>query len=284
MSPTVDVAPPAACVVRLTGGDAAWASAVADLRLRAGDLACRSIDVHVDAQGAIVVLLSPDGRNAVRRATTPAELTLTVDALLVTVPDAALSTPLAPSPRAEVTATKTAPAAVAEPPPHYGAVVALYGGGRVGWPGRFVSPLLGVSAMLSLRDWQLGVFGDWEANYTSTVNPLPSRFQMDTVLAGVAVARRVPETGLFVESRLAVAVVTQEGDESTEEGGDGAELRAGLGLRFTVPRDSAVRARFTVGIDVSPSRILHSRPLSPTLPPPPTWGLSLTVGLEGDAS
>src|SRR5262249_49784278 len=148
----------------------------------------------------------------------------------------------------------------------------------------FITPVLGAGAMMAFGDFRLGAFGEWEASYSSSVDPLPPEFQMDAIAGGLTFGRRIASSRWFVEGRISAAIVTQEGSEALEDGGNGAEARVGLFTRMLAPNTSSTRARFSLGVEVSPTRMLHSRAFAPNLPRPPTWGIFLSVGLEGDAS
>ena len=84
-------AEPDACTVRLANEDdgRGWKAAVVEAESRVRALPaeahdCKSVEVHVAIDGAVVVFTTRDGRQAVRQVATPAELAATVEALLVT--------------------------------------------------------------------------------------------------------------------------------------------------------------------------------------------------------
>jgi hypothetical protein len=280
------------CVASITGGDAAWQKAVADLDKTLGTGDCRKIDVHVGAKGAVVIYVALDGRIAIRNIAAPDELGPTVDALRVSLPEepqtppepAAKLAPVAKTEKVAPPSERSVPPAPAQWSPRL--LFALYGGVRTGWPGSFVSPLLGVSGNLGFGDWSLGIYGEWETSYASRSEPLPEGFQLFAVAGGFTFGRRMFDRAVTVELRIGGAVVSEEGSEAAEVlGDDRAEARVGLHVRTSFPADSPVRARVGFGVEVSPTVLSRSkRSIDASLPTPPAWGLVLSLGFEADAS
>ena len=284
------------CPIQLAPDDAsdAWKAAVRSVEARGCVLAkedgdCRAIVVRVVADGAVVELTTTEGKLAVRHVGAPSELAATVDALLVTVLEPALPPSVSPNPKPSTT-TETPPRTVVieAPAARTSLLLGLEAGARMGWPGRFVSPVLGGFAGVSLVRWEIGIFGRWETSYSSGIQPLPPGVQLSAVVAGVTFGRRIPLSSgvaLLAQAHLGGAIVSEEGSETNELHGDTeGESRAGLSVGLSLPHDAAVRFRPMFGFDVVPTRSYsRGKKVDPTLPEPPTWALTFMLALESEA-
>lgn len=307
----VRAAAPEVCAVRLASEDdgRGWKSAVSDAEARVRALPaeaqdCRTIEVHVAIDGAVVVFTTRDGRQAVRHVATPAELAPTIEALLVTTPPPAIGEP--------PPVTKAAPAetagAPAKPPllrqsagaeARHGvprvaghrvetrAFGIVEAGGRIAAPGRFLSPALTLGAHVALDRWELGVDLTWEPIY-GTALAAPPGFQMLATVIGVGIGRREPLGRGFELSamgRAGIALVHEEREgelESGEPQGSRAQMRLGASASLIYAKEAPFRVRATLAGDYVPTKLGGGRSVDPLLPTLPSWGTTLSVGLEAD--
>jgi hypothetical protein len=304
----VRAAEPEACTVRLASEDdgKGWKSAVVEAEARVRALPaeandCRSIEVHVAIDGAVVVFTTRDGRQAVRHVATPAELAATIDALLVTTPPPAIVEP--PPASTTGTAPSTPDRAPAKPTAAgdsrhgvprvdarrvetraFGIVEA---GGRLAAPGRFVSPLLSLGAHVVLDRWELGVDLTWEPIYSTSL-PAPPGFDMLATVVGMGIGRREPLGRGFEVSamgRAGIALVHEEREgelESGEPQGSRAQMRLGLSGSIIYAKEAPFRVRATLAGDYVPTKLGGGQSVDPLLPKLPSWGATLSIGLEAD--
>lgn len=299
LAPSARAADEGSCSVRLVGEDdrRGWRAAIAEEEARLAALPvdahdCRLIEVHVTIDGAVVVFTTRDGRQAVRRIAGVAELGSTIDALLVTSPPAPITT----SPPATKGTTSARPPTAAPPAvsPPAGAergrtrVVAIVDvGARVGSPGRFLSPSLALGAHVLVDRWELGVEAALEPFYGTALRTPPG-FQMLATVLGVGAGRREPIGGgfeLVALGRASVALVHEEIEgplETQEIQGTRSELRLGASASLVYARESRFRLRATLAGDFAPSKLSASREIDPKLPKLPTWGATLSIGVEAD--
>jgi hypothetical protein len=260
---------------------------------------CRSIEVHVALDGAVVVFTTRDGRQAVRHVASPAELGPTVEALLVTTPPSPIEpTPSAPEPTAPTAPTKPAksagaidrthPVPRAEGRPSEKRVFAVVeAGARMGLPGPFFSPSVAVGGHIVLDRWELGVDLTWEPIYGTSL-PTPPGFDMLVSAVGIDIGRREPiGRGFEIAAlgRAAVAIVHEEREGSIESGepqGTRSQLRVGAAASIVYAREAPFRVRATLGGDYVPTKLGGGQSVDPLLPPLPSWGLTFSVGLEAD--
>jgi hypothetical protein len=307
-SAEVRAAEPEVCTVRLASEDdgRGWRAAVddADARVRALPAEahdCKSIDVHVAIDGAVVVFTTRDGRQAVRLVATPAELTATIEALLVTTPPPAIAEPPpAPPVGDERAATKRVPAKsknaadsrhgvprVDERRVETRAFVIVEAGGRIAAPGRFISPLLSLGAHVALDRWELGVDLTWEPIYGTSL-PAPPGFDMLATVIGVGIGRREPLGRGFELSamgRAGIALVHEEREgelESGEPQGSRAQMRLGVSGSIIYAKEAPFRVRATLAGDYVPTKLGGGQSVDPLLPKLPSWGATLSIGLEAD--
>lgn len=306
----VRAAGPEACTVRLASEDdgKGWKSAVAEAEARVRALPaeasdCRSIEVHVAIDGAVVVFTTRDGRQAVRQVPTPAELAATIEALLVTTPPPAIVEPPATTPGA------TPPAAPERGPAKAKAKAAadsrhevprvdehrietrgfaiVEAGGRIAGPGRFVSPAVAIGAHVVLDRWELGVDLSWEPIY-GTSRATPPGFQMFATAVGIGIGRREPLGRGFELSamgRAGVALVHEEREgelESGEPQGSRAQMRLGVSGSLIYAKEAPFRVRATLAGDYVPTKLGGGQSVDPVLPTLPSWGATLSIGLEAD--
>lgn len=297
----------APCDLEVTGARTPdWDEAVGDLALdRTGSGDCAVLRLHVGEEMARLTFVTKDGRSAERELHSPSELAPTVDALLVTG---------APSgERAEAAPIATeAPAATFElatgrPPPTLdrvepsratndaGSDVFVTFGVELGVRGGsgLVGPMLGPTASVTLRPWELGVWGSYEPSYTRFATkdsapadapasdapsespppmPPPPPPKGSALGAGIFVGRRLPFSHLDMVAFGRLGVAALRAEDTTRQS---AEARIGAGLRLVFPRTAALRFRVTLGGDLMPTDL--RRPSSVAVP---WWAFSGTLGVE----
>ncbi len=288
------------CAVRLVPENASepWQIAVRNVDAEARVLApadgdCSEIVVHVVADGAWIELTTTSGGHAARHVDTPDELEATVAAMLVRLPtesDVGASHPKQPAPPPSPSPVLRGPVPALPPggAKSTALILGLFAGVRVGWPYHFISPLVGGSAGLAFRNWEIGVFGQWEMNYASPAAPLPTGVQLWAIATGVSLSHRVPLSDgftLVLAGHVGGAVVTEEGGETADGlGGTQSEGRVGVGIGIAAPKNSSIRIRPMLDFDMAPTRLRKSnQEIDPQLPTPPRWGISLTFALESEA-
>jgi len=278
--------PALACRVELEGADsAAWRAAAVALE---GELAaedCAGVELAVGESAARLTFTTRDGRSAERTLVDPAELTATVAALRVTIPEPPPAAPEAaneaPAAHAAPPARRaaTAPPALEPESPDAGAIFALSSGTRGGGAALF-SPVLGASASLMLDRWELGVTGAFEFQYFDLASHSAADRRSSAVALGVIVGRREPISGfaLLYGGRLSVVALLHEDRDHGE-----AEGRAGAFAGVALPRTGGVRLRADLGADVVGAHpgFSEETPVGESRGPiTPQWAVSLLVGVE----
>jgi hypothetical protein len=296
-TPSARAADETTCSVRLVGDDggAGYREAVAaeDARVAKLDQAtndCRLIEVHVTLDGAVVVFTTRDGRQAVRRIASPAELGSTVEALLVTTPVAPKTEPEeppAPPPKAKPRVSSQAPSPPVDPENTTRVIALMDVGARLAAPGRFVTPTIALGAHMLVRRWEIGAEVAIEPLY-GTSQATPAGFQMIGTVISVGAGRREPLGSgfeLLAMGRATVALMHEEIEatsEAEETQGSRAELRLGAAGSLIYAREARFRMRATLSGDYIPKALSGGRLIDSSLPRLPSWGATLTIGAEAD--
>jgi hypothetical protein len=286
-------------------GDDGWQAAVARARrsIRAG-ADCHDLEVHRTRSGAVVVLTTRAGHQAIRTISSPDELEATVGALLVTLPDAVIiaapsgaasssasGTPSpspapsssSPAPSSSSPASSSSPStpvgAPREVPPPIVATLALYGGAavRTTVQSHLVGAVGVAGALIDWNAWRVGLQATWESyefgdddghdlegSGVSIGLTIGRRFQLTDALAATLDGRIA--LGAFSENRE-LDVDTSEIDRTRVEARFG--LDAGLEFQLT----GALHVRPWVAFEWMPARLGSSTQPDPTLPPSPTMAV-----------
>ncbi len=261
----------------------------------------------IDRDLALEVTLA-DGRFASRRVVSPDALLATLEALLVVPPSDASEVSDASEPRAPRAPSdaksgdggrgeRVSPAAAMgstwppreEPAPSERpcngeptTAIELGGGagGRVAARGYLSASVAGF-ADIRVGNWLVGTLIRWDVIGSKSA-PLVDVFEMETVVAGIVVARRVGlgfaslDAGL--SPRLAVETQTFESGATGESSLSSTDVRLGAFGRFSFGK-SALRPIVELDADASPSRLRRVVYLAPRLPALPSWSAGLSAGL-----
>jgi hypothetical protein len=232
----------------------------------------------------IVEVALEDGRSAFRRVRDPALLAETLDALLTL-----------PPPRREPVAPRlsgTHPSRANEqlgidrsqPPPAMASRIEFEGGvavgGRVAGRG-YLSVAPGGFARIRVDDWLLEISARWDVLQHKSDAHL-NDFEMDTVGAGVSVARRFRSGAAIVDvgigPRLLVETQSFRPPPGLEDADAKTDVRVGT---FTCLSFGAAPLRPFVEIDaeLSPGRLRRDIRVGPELPILPSWSAGLGVGV-----
>lgn len=268
-----------------------------------GDATARVRIVPAGADLIVEVVLN-DGRSTLRRVQEPSHLRTTLEALLTVPPELpappspAGSSAAAPAgrsaepPRAppslvnEVGDERSPAATKPAPPPNFGVEIGGAFGGRLA--GREYYSLAPAGfAQLRARDWLFGMTVRWDVlQWKSDV--AVSNFEMETVVAGLSVARRFrPSFGLLdvgLSPRLVAETQSFQGRpgappaELDQEADTQTDVRLGAFVR-TALSDAALRLFVELDAELSPDRLRRDIRIHPALPPLPAWSTGIGVGV-----
>ena len=265
-----------------------------------GDATARVRIVPAGADLIVEVALK-DGRSTLRRVQDPSHLRTTLEALL-TVPPTPPSPPggSAEIPSGRIAEPSRAPqplvnelgdehsqaSATRAPPPSFGVEIGGAVGGRLA--GREYYSLAPAGfAQLQARDWLLGMTVRWEVlQWKSDV--AVSNFEMETLGAGLSVARRFhPSFGLLdvgLSPRLVAETQSFQGRpgaspaEQDEEADTQTDVRLGAFVR-TALSNAPLRLFVELDGELSPGRVRRDIRIHPALPPLPSWSAGIGVGV-----
>jgi hypothetical protein len=308
--PTVPL--PCPIQVAPTTADAAWSTAASEAAshlaaARAADTDCQSIRLEVRGSGAVLSVVTSNGRRAVRPVAAPAELGPLLEALVTTVAiDGAAAPAPASSETARVSPAADAGSSAARPGASRGSwwFVGLSGGGRLGladWVGASPTAQLSVGALFGA--WESGIAGSSDFAYGRFAGAQPGGFTLRTydVEAFVGYRPRVGPVLLAVGINGGAAFVDESvfGPSYTDQGTGGptsmdtvvpagtrhyrpvqAELGAYLGV--VVPIGRILRIRSQIGVRGVAARSATA-PSVASFPSLPNWDGALSVGVEGGA-
>ncbi|MDB5217036.1 MAG: hypothetical protein JWO86_4963 [Myxococcaceae bacterium] len=248
----------------------------------------------VDRDLALEVTLA-DGRFASRRLVSPDALLATLEALLVVPPSDARDTKDTREARVDreeppPTITSAWPrveeGALQRPSNEASPTIEIGGGfgGRVAARG-YLSAAVAGFADIHVGSWLLGTTIRWDLIGGKSA-PLVDVFEMETVVAGIVVARRMPvgfgSVDVGISPRLAVETQTFESGAAGESSLSATDVRLGSFARIAFGR-SALRPIVELDADVSPSRLRRVVQLDPRLPALPSWSAGLSAGLAWTA-
>lgn len=139
-------------------------------------------------------------------------------------------------------------------------------------------------AQLRARDWLFGMSVRWDVlQWKSDV--AASNFEMDTLGAGLSVARRFrPSFGLIdvgLSPRLVAETQSFEGtspDEMGEQADTQTDVRLGAFMR-TALSNAPLRLFVELDGELSPGRLRRDIRIHPALPPLPSWSVGIGVGV-----
>jgi hypothetical protein len=216
-----------------------------------------------------------DGRTALRRVESPAELPMVVEAL-VTLP---------PTPKAPQQEPPRVPQPEPTRPRAERSGVAIEVGGaleaRVLRAPTYVSGGITGHAGLVANDWILSLLVRWEPAQSGP-SGVPSGFEMDTVGAGFSVMRRLAHSEGCAFDAGAIAMLLSEtqsaqlGDQ--EIAGSQTDIRIGAVARALIGSGAL---HFVPGLEaeISPARLRNSIRIDDSLPQLPAWSVALEAGL-----
>ena len=157
-------------------------------------------------------------------------------------------------------------------------------GGRIAAHG-YLSAAPGAFAELRLGSWLFGTQLRWDVIGGKSA-PLVDVFEMETVLVGITVARRVRvgfgSVDVGLSPRLAVETQTFETGTDGEQSFAATDIRLGAFTRVSFGT-SAFRPMLEVDGDLSPSRLRRVAQLDPRLPALPSWSAGLSAGVSWTA-
>lgn len=250
----------------------------------------------------IVEVSLKDGRSTLRRVQDPSRLRTTLEALL-TVP-APLPEPLTQdSPSAEATPRHPVEPSHTQPlvnelsdertsvpskpaPPSFGVEIGAAVGGRLA-ARQYYSLAPAGFAQLRARDWLFGMSVRWDVvQWKSDV--AVSNFEMDTLGAGLSLARRFrPSFGpidLGLSPRLVAETQSFQGKpgasaaEQDEQADTQTDVRLGAFARAAFG-NAPLRLFVELDGELSPGRLRRDIRIHPSLPPLPSWSAGIGVGV-----
>jgi hypothetical protein len=265
-----------------------------------------SARLQILAAGRDLVLeaVLADGRSTLRRVRSPADLSLTVEALLslpplppAAAPKNDAPTPLAPSGAVETAAPKTthadpdeasrriaaeaSRAQKANPTTSVGVEIGLEFMGRMSGAPAYagIGPLL--YAGVRVDRWLFALLARWDA-YEVIVGGGYPNLEYDGLGAGFMVAPRLVQLGAFeFDLGLTTTILTEEqGYEvgPTETSGTNTDLRIGVVSRALVGKGK-LRGLFTLDTELSPLRLRRRPQIDPGLPKLPAFGAGVGAGI-----
>ena len=233
----------------------------------------------------LVEVVLNDGRSAIRRVKTPLALQSTLEALVTLPPTNKPREPEPPLPSSPAetppTELQAKPAPGHERPPTV--EIGLGVAGRIA-RAEYASLAPTAEANLLAGKWLFGLWARWDVVSWQDVGS-PAGFEMETVGAGLGVARRFDLRALDLDvgfsPRLLAETQSYEanGKEQTLTASD---VRAASFVRATFGR-SALRFAATLDGEVSPGRLRRDIHLEPDLPALPSWSVGLAFGLSWTA-
>lgn len=272
--------------------------------LRAMPDADATARVRIVPAGAdlIVEVSLKDGRSTLRRVQDPSHLRTTLEALL-TVPPALSAAPSpedgsagiqsrrsTESPRSQALvnelSNERSPVPSKPVPPSFGVEIGGAIGGRLA--GREYYSLAPAGfAQLRARDWLFGMTVRWDVlQWKSDV--AVSNFEMDTLGAGLSVARRFrPFSGAIdvgLSPRLIAETQSFQGErdapaaEQNEQADTQTDVRLGAFAR-TAFGSAPLRLFVELDGELSPGRLRRDIRVHPALPPLPSWSAGIAMGV-----
>jgi hypothetical protein len=277
----------AACPVTVVpqGAPVAWsdaAHAASERAASSGSIDCASVEVAVRPEGgATLTFVTVDHRRAVRSILSPDEVTATVDALLVTLPE---PEPPPPAPVTAPVAPATATTAPLAPPTPVHFLIGVTSGVRVGLSGAFLAPTVSVRPSGIFGAWEVGALAEIDPVYAYLPGGAPSGFSLSAYIVGVQVGRRASVGGveLGYGAGFGVADVHAGFNDTAGVGRsvDFGQPRASVSARVALPRDARVRFVLELGADAALSNFKKNASVRNDFPELPRWGLLASLGAE----
>jgi hypothetical protein len=279
------------CSLRFAPPDVAgeWRRAGVELAKRMSgwpkpDRDCRELVIQPSGAGAVLTIVTGDGRRASRPVDSPDALIAVASALAVSI----ASTPEVETPQPPESASPPSPPA--EPSGWFAGtpVVGALGGARVAAPGAWLAPVARVSAGLEVGSFEFGLFNEWQ--YWVAAGEAPPAFHAWAMRAGAAVgvSQAIGQVDLlggltfgasFIEERAekrdlkdGVLEIDDEHETAVEP-----DLGAYLGIRTGHGR--GLRFRAQIEVDLPANRIGSTRELDSDLPKLPALRFGLVVGM-----
>ena len=296
MSVSRPAAAKATCELRVEpeAAGTAWEGAIARARMElqnaAGD--CGSARLRVGAAGAVLTFTTLDGRQAVRGVGAPEELMPTLEALLIQLPDDAEPAVVAPESPNPSVPEQHAPEARRVPSESGRVLWSALLGARLAGPDAFLSPTLALGAALTLSKWEVGVLAAWSPDYRHLDTDDRPNAHLASIAAGVAAGRRV-RVGKFTAVAgidLSASILHEAWHLPTTNTGQHAEVERERGQALfgaytgaVLPATAKIRVKTTLSGDVDATHLVDGDATPTSDPALPWWGLTLTVGVEGDA-
>ncbi len=242
--------------------------------------------------GATLAFLTTDGRGAARSLASAAELSPTLEALLITTvapPEPPpLEAPL-PSPRPALPqpppGTATAPSPVAERTVGW-LLTAEVGGRATGLASRYLAPSFVLQPTVATGPWEVGAFVEFAPSYAAVSFTPPEGFALSTLTTGVVLGVRhdLGELALGLGGTMAVQSVSIEADDlpdlNTSRSVDVAQPRLGAYGKVAYPSTSMVRILGLANADAVLGRLRANATEERRLPGLARFGLGLSVGVE----
>jgi hypothetical protein len=233
----------------------------------------------------IVEVALEDGRSALRRVRDPASLMTTLDALLTLPPSPRLAEPAAPPaappPPANEHLDVERPQLPAAASPRIGFEVGAAVGGRIAGAQNYLSVAPGGFAAIRVDDWFLGIHARWDIIQRKSDVHVRD-FEMDTVGAGVSIARRFRSDVAVIDVGIAPRLLVETQSFLTESGIEDADAQTDLRVgAFTRVSLGHAQLRPFVGLDaeLSPARLRRDIRVGPELPVLPSWSAGFDVGV-----
>lgn len=261
-----------------------WEPEVAALRRRlaAAEGDCASVSLAVEGQEGTITFTTTDGRVARRIVRGSQELQPTVEALLVNPPPP-LPAAAAPGPAPERAAPPTPPTDDRRPSEVHFHVAAI-GGVRLGLPGAYGAPTVGLRPSGTFGGWELGAAVEYDPTHVYLPGGLPSGVTLWSFAAGVQLGRResLGAFGLGYGAGVGVAAIREEAPDASGAAkvADFGQPRVSAYGRVVVPRESRWRGTLDLGVDGGLGSVKRRATEAANLPDLPRWGLGLGLGVE----
>lgn len=267
------------------GMDSSWRPALAELQGRLPAFPdvdpCATVRIFAASPGVLVEVELADGRAAVRRVESKDTLTVVIESLVTRIPASThAAAPAQPQPSGPPLETPPPPASTVA---MRALELGVAGSGRIAGTPHYAGYGLTLYVDL-LRDFWL--FGSW-IRWNFQELPLrrdnvPRDLLMASFLWGAFAGRRfaLGRTALDLAAGLNMMIENQEAFEGTanDVGGEFADMTLGGAVRWTVPAVPGPAFFALLGAEVYPTRVGHIVQRAASLPPLPSWGVSLALG------
>lgn len=276
----------AACPLDVTAPPPpAWERDVEALRGRLATVEgdCASVTLAIDANGGVLTFVTTDGRSARRSLGSGGELLPAVEALLVNPPPPPAAAP--PSPPSPIeTKPLPGPRSATASPAEVHFHVAAVAGVRLGLPGAYGAPTVGLRPSGTFGGWELGAAVEYDPTYVYLPGGLPAGVTLWSFAAGVQLGRResVGLVAIGYGGGVGVAAIREEAPDASgaSKVADFGQPRLSAYGRVALPRESRWRGTLDVGFDAGLGSLKRRATEAANLPDLPRWGLGLGLGVE----